>query len=408
MKTFTPIEPKQRIEILDILRGFALLGIIFNNMQYLSGYAFTPFDTLKEIINFQLNENVYHFLDIIITAKFYTLFSFLFATGFYIQLSKHTEDSTDFLKTYRRRLFILLVIGTVHSLIWFGDILLSYAIIGFILILFRNVKSKNLLRWSICILLLPFLIDLVLLLFFQTPATISFNNTTPIVHVNYPDMTPDAVINTYQNGSVADIFLLNFHNLVWKYMGYFPSGQYFTLFGIFLLGYYLASIYFFTEKSKPIVLLVISLIIGLLATFSARIIGGSLYRWPPTLANILFKFLLLIGQIFMCISYITFIYKIVQTSIGKRILKYLIPMGRMALTNYLFQTIIMIVIFYNYGFNLFGKVGLISTTGIVMLILVLQIIFSNIWLRHFRFGPFEWLWRSLTYKKRIKIQYDIV
>jgi uncharacterized protein len=408
MKTFTPIEPKQRIEILDILRGFALLGIIFNNMQYLSGYAFTPFDTLKQIINFQLNEDLYHFLDIIITAKFYTLFSFLFVTGFYIQLSKHTEDSTDFLKTYRRRLFILLVIGAVHSLIWFGDILLSYAIIGFILILFRNVKSKNLLRWSICILSLPFLIDLVLLPFSQTPTAIGFNNTTPIVHVNYPDMTPEAVINTYQNGSVVDIFLLNFHNLVWKYMGYFPSGQYFTLFGIFLFGYYLASIGFFTEKSKPILLFMISLIIGLLATFSARILGGSLYRWPPTLSNILFKFLLLTGQIFMCISYITFIYKIVQTSIGKRILKYLIPMGRMALTNYLFQTIIMIVIFYNYGFNLFGKVGLISTTGIVMLILVLQIIFSNIWLRHFRFGPFEWLWRSLTYKKRIKIRYDIV
>ena len=221
-------------------------------------------------------------------------------------------------------------------------------------------------------------------------------------------MTPEAVINTYQNGSVADIFLLNFHNLVWKYMGYFPSGQYFTLFGIFLFGYYLASIGFFTEKSKPIVLLVISLIIGLLATFSARIIGGSLYRWPPTLANILFKFLLLIGQIFMCISYITCIYKIVQTSIGKRILKYLIPMGRMALSNYLFQTIIMIVIFFNFGFNLFGRIGLIQTMGIAILILAIQIIFSNIWLKHFRFGPFEWLWRSLTYKKRIKIQNDIV
>jgi uncharacterized protein len=244
--------------------------------------------------------------------------------------------------------------------------------------------------------------------FSHAPATISVNNTSPMVHVYYPDMTPETVINTYQNGSVADIFLLNFHNLVWKYLGYFPSGQYFTLFGIFLFGYYLASIGFFTEKSKPTLLLIICLIIGILTTFSARILGGSLYLWPPTFPNILFKFLLLTGQIFMCISYIIFIYKIIQTSIGKRILKYLIPMGRMALTNYLFQTIIMIVIFYNYGFNLFGKVGLISTTGIVMLILVLQIIFSNIWLRHFRFGPFEWLWRSLTYKKRIKIRYDIV
>jgi uncharacterized protein len=406
MKTLAPIEPKQRIEILDILRGFALLGIIFNNMQYLSGYAFTPFNTLKEIINFQLNENVYHFLDIIITAKFYTLFSFLFATGFYIQLRRHTEDSRDFLKTYRRRLVILLVIGAVHSLIWFGDILFAYAIIGFILILFRNVKSKNLLRWSIFILLLPFLIDLVLLPFFQTSATISLHNSIPIVHVSYPDMIPDTVINTYQNGSVADIFLLNFHNLVWKYLGYFPSGQYFTLFGIFLFGYYLASIGFFTEKSKPTLLLISSMIIGLLATFSARISGGSLYLWPPTLPNILFKLLLVTGQLFMCIFYITVIYKINQTSIGIRILKYLIPMGRMALSNYLFQTIIMIVIFYNFGFNLFGKVGLITTAGIAMLVLVLQIIFSNIWLRHYKFGPFEWLWRSMTYKKMIKIRYD--
>jgi uncharacterized protein len=187
-----------------------------------------------------------------------------------------------------------------------------------------------------------------------------------------------------------------------------PSGQIFTLFGIFLLGYYLASTGFFTEKSKPTSLLIISLIIGLLATISARMMGGSLYRFPPTLSNILFKFLLIAGQIFLCMFYITVIYKIVQTSIGKRILKYLIPMGRMALTNYLSQTIIMIVIFYNFGFNLFGRVGLIQTMGIAILILAGQIILSNIWLRYFKFGPLEWLWRSLTYKKMIQIRYDNV
>jgi uncharacterized protein len=226
--------------------------------------------------------------------------------------------------------------------------------------------------------------------------------------VSYPDMTAEAVISTYQNGSVADLFFLNLHNLAWINLGHLPSGQIFTLFGIFLLGYYLASIGFFTEKSKPILLLIISLIIGLLSTITARILGGSLYRWPPTLPNILFKFLLLTGQISLCISYITVIYKIVQSSLGKRVLKYLIPMGRMALSNYLSQTIIMIFIFYNFGFDLFGRIGLIQTTGIAMLILVLQIVLSNIWLRHFRFGPFEWLWRSLTYKKRIKIRYDVV
>lgn len=193
-----------------------------------------------------------------------------------------------------------------------------------------------------------------------------------------------------------------------KYLSYIPSGGYFTLPGIFLLGYYLASIGFFKEKSKSTFVLILCLIIGLLATLSARILGGSPYRFPPTLTNILFKFLLSAGQIFMCMFYMTSIFKIVQTSIGKRVFKHLIPVERMALSNYLFQTVMLMIIFYNFGFNLFGRVGLITTSGIAFLILIVQIIFSNIWLRHFRFGPLEWLWRCLTYKRRMKIRNDNV
>jgi len=405
MKTLAPIEPKQRIEILDVLRGFALLGIIFNNMLYFSGYVFMPFDNLKQITNFQLSENINYILDIVITAKFYTLFSILFAVGFYIQLSKHTEDITDFLKTYRRRLFILLVIGLIHSLIWDGDILLSYAMIGFVVILFRNVKSKNLIRWSVFLFLFPFFIDLVLLPFFPAD-TIMTKNSVPIAHANFPDMTPGFIVNTFQNGTIVEIFIVNARILVWKYLGYIPAGGYFKFLGIFILGLYLASIGFFTEKSKSTIFLITSLVIGLIATFSAKILGGSSYQFPPTLPNILYKFLLSAGQIFMCFFYITSIFKIVQTLIGKKIFGYLIPVGRMALSNYLFQTIIMIIIFYNFGFNLFGRVGLVPTSCIAILILVSEIIFSNIWLGHFKFGPFEWLWRSLTYKKRISIRYD--
>ena len=84
MTTLTPVEPKVRIEILDVLRGFALLGIIFNNMLYFSGYSFTPFEDLKLIIDFDLSEKVYSVLHFIIRAKFYTLFSLLFAVGLMI------------------------------------------------------------------------------------------------------------------------------------------------------------------------------------------------------------------------------------------------------------------------------------------------------------------------------------
>jgi len=408
MTTLTPIDPQERIEILDILRGFALLGILFNNMLYFSGYAFVPFDNLKQIINFPLSENIYYFLDIVITAKFYTLFCILFAVGFYIQFSKHREYPSDFLRTYRRRLTILFLIGIIHNLIWFGDILLLYSIMAFILILFRNMKTKNLLRWSIFIILLPLLLDLVVLPFIQVPESAATETTGAVAHVNYPDMAPQDVINTFQNGTIAELLSLNIHNIVWKYLGYIPSGGFFKILGIFILGYYLASIGFFTNKNKSNVLLISSLIVGLMATLFSKLLGGNPYQFPSTLPNIFYKFLLAVGQIFMCIFYITSIFKIVQMSIGKRVLKHLIPVGRMALTNYLSQTIIMIIIFYNFGLNLIGRIGLISVMGIVVAVLVFQIIMSNIWLKHFRFGPFEWAWRSLTYKKKLKIRNEII
>jgi uncharacterized protein len=296
--------------------------------------------------------------------------------------------------------------GVVHSLIWFGDILFAYAVMGFLLLLFRKVRSRTLLRWAIGVLLLPTAIDLILLPFFGGAGGAGLNTGTPTVHVSYPDLTPETVLHVFQNGSVGDLFILNVHNLVWKYLGYFPSGQYFTLFGIFLLGYYLASIGFFTHKPKPVFLFGISFIIGVVATLSARIMGGSLYQWPPTLSNILFKFLLLAGQIFLCLSYISLLDMVIRNSVGKRILNYLKPMGRMALSNYLSQTVIMIALFYNVAGDLFGRIGIITAAGIAVAILIMQIVASNLWLRHFRFGPMEWLWRSLTYKRRINIRYD--
>ena len=398
------IEPKQRIQILDILRGFALLGIIFNNMEYFSGYAFMPFNDLKHITNFELDEKLYSFLDIIITAKFFTLFSMLFAVGFYIQYNKYKEDPINFLRTYRRRIFFLFIIGLLHSLIWYGDILFLYSIVAIILTLFRNVKPTNLIRWSIFFLLLPFLFDFAMFFFLQAPAANVTVDPVTLAHTSYPDMTAAAVVKTFQEGSFAEVFNLNIHNLAWKWLGYFPSGRLFTFFGIFLLGYYLASIGFFTKRNNSRSLLISSFLIGIVAAISAKMLGGSMFKFPSTPANSIYKLLLIISQIFLCLFYIASILEIVKTSAGKKLLNYLIPLGRMALSNYLLQTIFMIIVFYNFGFSLFGKIGLFQTTGIVILFLALQIIFSNIWLKHFRFGPFEWVWRSFTYKKWIKIR----
>ena len=408
MTALKPIDPEKRIETLDILRGFALLGIVFNNILYFSGYVFVPFDDLKQFPDFQLNEKIYYFVDVFVTGKFYTLFSILFAVGFFLQFSKYRNDSKVFLRTYNRRLLILLMIGLLHSLFWFGDILFLYAILGFILILFRNVKVKNILRWSVFFILLPFLIDFALLAIFQTADYTGYVDHQVLTHTTYPDMEAEVVIDTFQNGTIKDLFFLNIHHLVWKWISYIPSGRILAILGIFLLGYYLGSIHFFKGKTKSTSLLILSLIIGLLATISAKNIGGSQFLFPPTLSNILYKMLLTTGQLFMCIFYIVSVSMIEQTKTGKRVLNYLKPIGRMALTNYILQTIICIFIFYNFGFNLIGRTGLKYAVIIVVLVLLFQIVFSNIWLKYFRFGPLEWIWRSLTYKKRIHIKYENV
>ena len=400
MTNLQPIEPKKRIEVLDVLRGFALLGILFNNILYFSGYSFQPFDELRKNSTFQLDEKLYYFLDIVITAKFYTLFSILFAVGFYLQLSKHTNDAPDFLKTYRRRLFILLLIGVLHSLFWNGDILLMYSLLGFILLLFRNMKKEKLFRLALFFILLPTIIDLALLPFTQASGAVQ----SALAHTTYPDMTPATVMSMFKNGSVSDLFYLNIHHLIWKWLSYVPSGRMVTMFGIFVLGYYLGSINFFEEKVKSPKLLVLGLVAGLSTTLLAVTMGGNPYQFPPTLLNTAYKSLLVVGQISMCLFYVASIARILQTTSGHKILCYLRPVGRMALTNYLFQSLICVFIFYNFGMNLFGEIGLVYVDCIAISILIFQVVLSNLWLNYFEFGPLEWVWRSLTYRKRIMIR----
>jgi uncharacterized protein len=365
-----------------------------------------PFDDIKQRFDFELNEKIYFALDILVTGKFYTLFSLLFAVGFYIQYNKYKENSRLFLKTYRRRISILLIIGVIHSLIWFGDILLTYSIIAFILILFRDAKTKNLFRWSLFFFIFPLLLDLALLPFTKDLYTVSPEYNTVEAHGTYPDMTAGDITHIFLNGSIVEIFFLNIHHIAWKYVSYIPAGRLFVLLGIFLLGYYLSSINFFITKTKSSVLLVSSLLIGLLATVAAKLLDGNSYQFPPTLLNTLYKLLQLAGQLFLCIFYITSIFKISQTQFGKKALRHLVPVGRMALSNYLLQTLMMIIIFYNFGLDLIGKLGLIPVSGIAVLILITQIIFSNFWLRYYRYGPFEWIWRSLTYRQKIKNRYQ--
>lgn len=399
--SYQPVEPKKRIDFIDILRGFALLGILFNNILLFSGYDFMPLQNLRLFSTFNLDSQLWEILDVVVTGKFYTLFSILFGVGFYLQWSKKSHD---FLQVYRRRLFILLIFGFIHSLIWFGDILFLYALVGFILLLFRNVKTKNLLRLSILFIFGIVLFDLIMM-----PLAPTFNNggTTSAAasaHVYYPDMSPAELVEGFKTGNIAGLFSLNIHNLIWKWLSYFPSGRVLNVMGAFILGYFLASTEFFTKHSRSLKLLITFLLFGVLSTIFMKIIDGSMYQFSTTVSQFLYKLLVYARQVSLCLFYICLLSTIAGTAPGKKILDYLRPVGRMALTNYIMQTVICLILFYNFGFNLFGRLGLVTIVFIAIGIVTLQIVLSTIWFKYFRFGPLEWLWRTLTYRKRIQLR----
>ena len=400
MANLQPIDPRQRIEILDVLRGFALFGILFNNILYFSGYTLQPFAELRLNSTYHLDELLYGLLDVVITAKFYTLFSILFAVGFYLQLSRHKDDASGFLRTYRRRLSILLLIGVLHSLFWYGDILLLYALIGFVLISVRNMSKEGLARLAVLFVVLPSIIDVAILPFSEADATAQ----DALAHTTYPDMAPAVVMDVFRTGTITEIFSLNLHNLIWKWLSYVPSGRIATVLGIFVLGFYLGRINFFQDQVRSTKLLVLGLVLGLSATVLSMVMGGNPYQFPSTPANALYKALLVVGQLFLCLFYVVSISRLFHTPWGKKALSYLRPVGRMALTNYISQSLICVFIFYNFGLNLIGALGLVYVVCIALGVLAFQLVVSNLWLRYFLYGPLEWVWRTLTYRKRIAIR----
>src|SRR5437763_4426527 len=161
----TPISFQERIEILDVLRGLAVGGILIGNMQWFSGYGLMPPALVRQG---PLADQATHFLvHFFVEGKFYSIFSFLFGFGFALQIARAEERGDLKASLFKRRLFWLLVIGLLHAyLLWSGDILSIYAVTGFLLILFRKKTNNALLKWAFALLAVPILTYLLLYVLF--------------------------------------------------------------------------------------------------------------------------------------------------------------------------------------------------------------------------------------------------
>src|SRR5712664_2191228 len=394
-----PVPGQERIETIDILRGVAILGILIVNMGLFSLPEGLPAHQLWPNMVDRTAEKLILFFA---QEKFKTLFSFLFGLGLAVQMMRAEARGARFLPLYVRRLSVLLLIGLAHFLLlWDGDILHDYALLGFVLLLFRRRSLKTLLVWASIFLSIP-----VLFYGLTTYSSITRQVNPPLMNwISYENgaedqKTSEETRRIYSRGTYAEMITLRARELPRDLT---PDTEDAYVIAIFLLGLCAGRRRIFHDISahRPFIRRVQGwgLMIGL-AGNAAFAVGGSFDPSPTSVMQNVGRMCLLIAAPAMSCFYASTIILLTQGAAWRRRLAPLAAVGRMALSNYVLQSLICTTIFYSYGFGLFSKVRPSLGLLLTIIIFLIQIPLSVWWLRRFQFGPVEWLWRSLTYWQR--------
>lgn len=400
-----PTREGERIEILDVLRGFALFGILLVNML-----AFNQVMMAAAVISLP-EENV---IDRIATwlirwlaeGKFYSLFSLLFGLGFTLQMMRAEAKGRRFVPVYLRRSLVLLVIGLLHAVfIWVGDILAIYAVLGVVLLLFRKMRPRGLLIWAVA------LLSLTTLLLIAGTLLLDMGRQDPAAAARIDAMFADQRATIlqeverasaiYATGSYAEITAQRAPEFVEMWLTsifIFPS-----IFAMFLIGAYFAKRGILSDLEghrgllRRLCLWGLGLGLPLNAVYATLFMSQGLSRMEPSWPLVAAIGSQAAGAPLLALGYASGLALLWMQPIWQPRLRLLAPPGRMALTNYLLQSLIATLIFYGYGLGLFGRLG--SAVGIVITLLIyaFNVALSHWWLRRYRFGPVEWLWRTLTY-----------
>ncbi len=393
-KTMGPVGDDRSPE-LDVIRGFALFGVMLINLYGHSEFAI-PAEVLGSLATTPIDRPLGWVFDVLMEGKAQALFSMLFGFGFAMFLSRAEARGADGMRLYLRRLVILLVIGFAHAIaVFWGDILHIYALTAFVLILYRRAPDRLLL---ICGLALSLLAGLVMTLHLAWVEATT-RATPPLVVAleaglerrwlvfmagDYPAYVAELV-----RSLGAEWFLSVF---AWSFMG--------TVLGRFLMGYWLFRKDWMmrpADHAAGFRRWAPRLIVGGLALSLADVAIGASGFEPGVPGQIGLEILHRAGQLTLALGYGAGLVVLMQGSRGRRLLSGLGDVGRMALTNYLTQSLVYLFVFYGFGLGLMRYGGALTCLGIAVVTFALQIVFSRWWLARFRFGPAEWLWRSATY-----------
>lgn len=400
-----PITSAERIQEVDVLRGFALFGILLVNMTFFSWPSQITVTQSHEW-NTLLDKLAFSFITLFGESKFFSLFSFLFGFGLFILMERVEARGGRFVPLYSRRLFVLLIMGLVHVLcFWVGDILVPYAILGFLLLLFRKRSPKTLLISAVTILVLfalfsVGLLGLTTLVGMQPGGEAALAESFATSEAAYAKAAQET-IQVYQSGKLGEIMAQHWADF--KFISVMTLYIVPNIFAMFLMGLYAGRCGILQNISDHLSLIrrvrLLGLGLGLTGELCVVILSGMSDIMVPTPLGTLRAVVHAFSAPLLSFGYMSTIVLLMQKEPWRKRLTPLSNVGRMALTNYLLQTLVCTTIFYSYGLGLYGQVGPALGLLLTVIIYSLQIPFSMWWLARFRFGPMEWLWRSLTYLK---------
>jgi len=398
------VKNQDRIQVLDVLRGFALAGIlIINAMSILAVKGSTPAFTVDiPFADRTLQDLILFFVE----SKFFTLFSLLFGIGFAIQIQSAEKQGNAFLPRISRRMAGLLIFGLLHILLlWDGDILVIYAITGTLLILFRKTTYSRIRKWVVSLLAVPGALVLGILIYtliarLSASGAETFAKSDASLAKEFANN--DATQKLLQNGFIEGIA-----ERIHTYLELSPLlfSRIPTVLAMFLIGLYLGRSNFIRQLPEKIEILKKVRFWGLTVGFSLMffIVAGT--KFLPTVSALIaiIEDQYLAGPI-LCLGYASAVTLDFLKKPTRKIYGFFSKVGRMALTNYLTQSLVLTFLAYGWGLGLALKLNGFQVLGISFLLYVAQVILSGLWLSKFKYGPFEWVWRCITYWKVLPIK----
>ncbi len=395
-----PTGLSERIQSLDVLRGFAVLGILIMNIQSFSMIRAAYINPTAYGDLTGLNKWIWILSHLFACEKFMTVFSILFGAGIVLLTRRLESKGLSAAGIHYRRTFWLIVIALIHAYwFWYGDILFVYGLSALLVFLFRKASPKKLLVAGLIVIAVPSLLYLMfgLSIPYWPPEALESNMAT---WSPAPEIAAEEIA-AYRGGWIrqmdarvpTSIFHQTFLILIWygwRVVGLMMAGMALFKWGVLSAErsnrFYTRSTVLGLGLGLPVVALGVVLNFANEWRMEFSMFNGWQFNYWGSLA--------------VAFGYIGVVMLFCRSNRGAGLKRLFADVGRMAFSNYLLQTLVCTTLFYGHGFGLFGKVERTGQILIVFAVWIVVVLFSRVWLRSFRFGPLEWLWRSLTYRKR--------